>query len=348
MRALLLALFAGVAGGYELRARLAGDAFLDAFDFIQGDDSQATHGYVLYQSRADAEAMGLAGVDDGNVFLSAGRPSSPGARVPSVRIEGAMSLTGGVLVLDLLRMPVGCATWPAYWLCNQTDPAGSPSWPAGGEIDVLEGVHLQASNAQTLHTLPGCVQDGGGNFTGETVTTDCASGTGCGIWGGPYGADLNAAGGGVLVTEWDPAGATGRQFIRSWFLPRGSDLAIQATSNSSLSQLDSWPAPNSYFDLAPETCDGTEYFFPMKPIFDIAFCGSWAGEPDVWASSGCQQSPEQTCVDYLTTAPDDYWLDLEFSIGSLGIFQTDEQFGGSVLPQNVRQHGADGTGGAWP
>jgi len=31
-------------------------------------------------------------------------------------------------------MPVGCATWPAFWTLSSTGP-----WPAGGEVDIIEG-----------------------------------------------------------------------------------------------------------------------------------------------------------------------------------------------------------------
>lgn len=35
--------------------------------------------------------------------------------------------------MDSVHMPTGCATWPAFW-------SNGPNWPAGGEIDIVEGV----------------------------------------------------------------------------------------------------------------------------------------------------------------------------------------------------------------
>jgi len=40
-------------------------------------------------------------------------------------------------------------TWPAIWETKESN------WPAGGEVDILEGVNDQGPNAATLHTLSG-------------------------------------------------------------------------------------------------------------------------------------------------------------------------------------------------
>lgn len=110
-------------------------------------------------------------------------------------------------------MPTGCATWPAFWLCNQTNPFDPAvlngtvqPWPAGGEIDILEGVHVNDKNSHTLHTSEGCQRkpktDYGDNppYTGtDTGNYDCKgeSNSGCGIDGfsGSYGDTLNSQGG---------------------------------------------------------------------------------------------------------------------------------------------------------
>jgi hypothetical protein len=60
-------------------------------------------------------------------------PSGPGRN--SIRITSQDSWNDAIYVLDVLHMPEGCSTWPAFW----TKSAQSP-WPAGGEIDIIEGI----------------------------------------------------------------------------------------------------------------------------------------------------------------------------------------------------------------
>jgi beta-glucanase (GH16 family) len=46
---------------------------------------------------------------------------------------------GGLFIADFETMPFGCSLWPAYW------SYGTASWPADGEIDILEGVNNQVT-----------------------------------------------------------------------------------------------------------------------------------------------------------------------------------------------------------
>lgn len=36
----------------------------------------------------------------------------------SVRITSNKNYTGGLFILDALAMPVGCGTWPSFWVCR--------------------------------------------------------------------------------------------------------------------------------------------------------------------------------------------------------------------------------------
>jgi hypothetical protein len=38
----------------------------------------------------------------------------------------------GLFIFDIAKAPHGCAVWPAAWMVG-------PSWPIGGEIDIIEG-----------------------------------------------------------------------------------------------------------------------------------------------------------------------------------------------------------------
>ena len=61
---------------------------------------------------------------------------SPSARGrDSIRISSQKAYDEAIFVLDLAHMPAGCATWPAFWTLSQAGP-----WPAGGEIDIIEGM----------------------------------------------------------------------------------------------------------------------------------------------------------------------------------------------------------------
>ena len=87
----------------------------------------------------------------------------------SVRITSNNSYNDSIVILDLLHMPAGCGTWPAFWTLSEVGP-----WPIGGEIDIIEGkyrfpfllyrsmthlqlgVNMQPQNLASLHTTPGC------------------------------------------------------------------------------------------------------------------------------------------------------------------------------------------------
>ena len=103
----------------------------------------------------------------------------------SMRISSQTAYDEAIFVLDLAHMPAGCSTWPAFWTLSQQGP-----WPAGGEIDIIEGmcppissprsarsltralsrpgVNLNTQNQATLHTSPGC-----------TIPSDGRRQTGC-------------------------------------------------------------------------------------------------------------------------------------------------------------------------
>lgn len=61
----------------------------------------------------------------------------------SVRITSQFTYTGGLVIMDSVHMPTGCGTWPSFF-------SNGPNWPAGGEIDIVEGMCLL-----TLHASGG-------------------------------------------------------------------------------------------------------------------------------------------------------------------------------------------------
>jgi hypothetical protein len=109
-------------------------------------------------------------------------------------------------VSTLLAKSLLCG-YRAFW-------SNGPNWPAGGEIDILEGVNDYTNNQATLHTAPGCHLTSNErstlNITGDVIdTTNCASeetkNAGCGIRArdtNSFGAALNGIGGGVYASGY--------------------------------------------------------------------------------------------------------------------------------------------------
>ncbi len=112
--------------------------------------------------------------------------------------------------MDAYHMPTGCGTWPAWW-------QNGPNWPAGGEIDILEGINAFTQNQVSLHTGPGCTMPSDMNnnqlstlTTGNYNSYDCASvdtsNQGCGSRDqtndNSYGTGFNNVNGGVYASTW--------------------------------------------------------------------------------------------------------------------------------------------------
>jgi len=91
----------------------------------------------------------------------------------SVRLHGNLVFTGGLVLMDAVHMPVGCATWPAWW-------QNGPNWPIGGEIDILEGVNNFKINQVSVHTdnvcrMPDDQWQTGYKTSGNFDNLNCAS-----------------------------------------------------------------------------------------------------------------------------------------------------------------------------
>jgi hypothetical protein len=101
----------------------------------------------------------------------------------------------------------------------------SGSYPAGGEIDILEGANAQNGNHFSYRTGSGCTQTNQ-TQSGWVETSNCdvnatgqTAGAGCGGWGhdtSSFGWYANNGGGGVYAMDWRPQG------IRTWFFPRNA------------------------------------------------------------------------------------------------------------------------------
>jgi hypothetical protein len=205
-----------------------------------------------------------------------------------VRLESKRQYNRGLFVFDVKHAPTGCATWPALWL---VDPY---SWPAHGEIDVMEAINPSTQNPGnqvTLHTDASCGMDVRRNMTGAVASvfgsgdqaTDCDvtggknNNAGCGVSGGPatYGEAFNAAGGGLMAVEWRAEG------IRVWQFGRSGAPADLTAGRPDPSV---WPPPLA--DFPNTNCDIGGHFKNASIVANIDLCGDAMPE-NVWGASGC-------------------------------------------------------------
>ncbi|GAA5857463.1 hypothetical protein JCM8547_009285 [Rhodosporidiobolus lusitaniae] len=247
---------------------LGGYSFFDHFDFFTSPDP--THGAVDYVSREAAWAEGLVYVppEKGNTVIRADSWTglTYGENRRSVRITSREKVRfGSVVVADFGRIPFG-----AFWTVGD-------NWPAGGEIDIVEGVHNSTQNQMTLHTAAGCTLASSStspmNFTGNMLTTNCdalsTGNVGCGVQDpstSSFGSAFNAAGGGVFAMVWDEDG------IAMYFFPRDK-VPSDLSSNSPLPL--TWGQPSARFSSS--TCDPQKYFSEQTIVLNISLGGDWGG-----------------------------------------------------------------------
>ncbi|KAI7681621.1 hypothetical protein KC353_g21840, partial [Hortaea werneckii] len=137
--------------------------FFSKFEFFTGEDP--THGFVAYQDKSSSEQSKLISASSNEAQMKVDTENQTPNGRPSVRITSNNKYNSGLIIMDASHMPTGCGTWPAFWMVG-------PDWPAGGEIDIIEGVHEQSANDMTLHTSEGCTV-GSTGFTGNQLTDNC-------------------------------------------------------------------------------------------------------------------------------------------------------------------------------
>lgn len=297
----------------------SGQTFFNGWDFFTTADP--TNGNVQYVDQATAQSAGLLEINsNGNAVMRVETTPQVQSNRQSVRITTQATFNGGLVVMDAVHMPTGCATWPAFW-------TNGPNWPAGGEIDIIEGVNNYTNNQATIHTNPGCslpsTSSASLNMSGTLVaSTDCsASDTGnqgCGVrssLSNSFGSGFNGNGGGVYAMLWDSSG------IKIYFFPRGS---IPSDISAGAPQPSKWPAPMANF---PSTdCNPYEFFNTHSTIFDTTLCGDWAGA--VWNGTGvpgqdvscAQETGFSTCAAFVAASgasfSEAYW-----EVSSVKVYQ---------------------------
>ncbi|KAI0662806.1 glycoside hydrolase family 16 protein [Cubamyces menziesii] len=287
-----------------------GKTFFDTFDFFTGQDP--THGMVNYTDRATAFSNNLSYVtDDGKVVMKGDDSTwlASGVYRNSVRISSQKQYNTGLFILDLNHAPWGCGVWPAWWTL------GGGQWPYTGEIDIIEGVHDNAHNQVTWHTGPNCTLNPNTSFTGTIVQSngqpnlDCDgtinNNAGCGVteWSrASYGPVFDAQGGGVFAMKWDDEGIAVWSFYRA---------AVPKDVLNGQPDPSSWGEPVAALD--PNGCDPITNFVNHSIIFDITFCGDWAGNS--YATSGCPG----TCTDRLMDPSN--FVNASWNINTLKVYK---------------------------
>ncbi|KAJ7903959.1 glycoside hydrolase family 16 protein [Mycena leptocephala] len=284
---------------WYLAQSYSGANFFDEWSFW--DTADPTHGLVNYLSEADARSAGLVSINSaGNAMMRVDTTSLVESSRKSVRITTERTFTGGLLIMDAVHIPTGCATWPAFW-------SNGPNWPDGGEIDIVEGVNSGTTNQASIHTAAGCslpTDDPatlGVEAAAVTGGTDCAAvasgDAGCGMLSSSellFGSGFNSNGGGVYAMKWDSSG------ISVYFFERGS---VPQDIEEEFPQPASWGLPMAQWPAAD--CDPWRYFYGHVAIFDTTLCGDWAGS--AWTESGTSgqasscatQTGYSTCEDFV-------------------------------------------------
>ncbi|KAI0638975.1 concanavalin A-like lectin/glucanase domain-containing protein [Trametes polyzona] len=295
---------------WKLFKSYQGETFFDGWDFFTAGDP--THGTVQYVDRNTANSSNLIEINsDGHAIMRVETTGQVSGNRKSVRITTTDTYTGALVVLDAVHMPTGCATWPAFW-------SNGPNWPAGGEIDIVEGVNDNSDNQATIHTNHGCTIPSSsssalkisGNVVGGTNCAAAETGNaGCGMTAtqeNTYGVGFNNNGGGVYAMQWVDSG------ISVWFFPRNS---IPSDISSGKPLPDGWGTPMAHWPAT--NCDPAKFFSDHSAIFDTTLCGDWAGS--VWNSAGgagqaqscATRTGVSTCEDFVrnhgSAFNDAYW-----------------------------------------
>ncbi|KAJ7205360.1 concanavalin A-like lectin/glucanase domain-containing protein [Mycena rebaudengoi] len=285
---LLLALLQPIltSAAYSPVREYSGKTFFDRWDYY-GDVDNTTWGNVTYLDRPTAASTKLTEVNAaGNAIIRVDNVATIEAAElvhrNSIKITSQDTYgLGSVIVVDMLHLPYGCSVWPSLWLLGT-----GQTWPAAGEIDIIEGINMYDKNQFSLHTTEGCTQAPNTAQVGKTITKDCLSQSGTNHNGciteetkpNSLGKGFSDAKGGVYAIQIDASG------VYMWFWGRAElPPSISAAKSDSTIDLADWGSPSAAYPAS--TCNITQFFQPQKIIFDITLCGDWAGVPALYSNT---------------------------------------------------------------
>lgn len=89
----------------------SGQTFFNGWNFFTAADP--TNGNVQYVSQSAAQSAGLIQINSqGNAVMRVETTPQVQTNRQSVRITTQATFNGGLVVMDAVHMPTGCATWP--------------------------------------------------------------------------------------------------------------------------------------------------------------------------------------------------------------------------------------------
>ncbi|OCH87309.1 putative beta-glucanase from glycoside hydrolase family GH16 [Obba rivulosa] len=291
---------------YAIKQNNVGSTFYTNFQFE--NVSAANGARQLYVNGSTAIQNNLTYADNDTFIMRIDDtanidPNGPGRM--SVRLKSNATYTQLVTVFDIRHIPVGCATWPAIWMND--DSVGIEA----GEIDILEGINSYGTSTTQLHTQGNCTMPDDRQMSGNATSTQCATSAlqddnngrnGCSV-SGPYsstfGPTFNTNGGGWYAMERSPEG------VSVWFWARFDKSVPKAISNGTDTlNTTQFGTPIATFPNT-STCNFAQEFSAHHLLLDISLCGSWAGVR--FNADGCAGD----CVTYVNTNGssfgDAYW-----------------------------------------
>ncbi|BEI85927.1 hypothetical protein CcaverHIS002_0602140 [Cutaneotrichosporon cavernicola] len=322
------------AATYPLVDSHKGETFLDGFKTPSSVYDNTTSGDVFWAAKGNSSVMYLN--DAGRYVLKVDNtsfvPYNEKRFAPSLLTERTYPV-GSVFVMDAVHMPYGCSVWPAFW-------TQGAAWPAGGEIDIMEGVNGQTANQIALHTdSDGCYASQDAQMTGQLRLDNCSvtsnGGSGCTV-GDPntnsYGADFAAAGGGVYVAEYATDG------IRVWFKSR-ADVPKEMTGDAQSLDTSILGTPTANYPSS--TCDIGKYFADQILTITITLCGAWAGTQSVLEATCPPLVGTNTCyTTYVINDASETYKNAYFELNYINIYST------AVEPSTTNSSSGSASGSA--
>eukprot|EP00439_Symbiodinium_sp_Y106_P041969 s3579_g5.t1 len=315
----------GLVNLYQRSESYMGQDFFGHFTFYTGADP--THGTVKFLDEAAAWNDKLLSISDSRVLIRSDNttvvPDGEGRK--ALRIESKTRYNGGLFVVEMDHVPTACGAWPAFWMFGDD---AQHVWPRWGEFDIWEAIHTQNAATTTLHTRENCDQravNEGIDFQGQGWSVGTQSNKakncwvhanaeydnqGCGqkLQDGSAGPKFNVQGGGTFIAEWDPVV---NKRLRTWFFPKGQEPEMGNNPNP-----DTFGMPNSFFTLNEKWCT-SGHFHNMRMVFDVTFCGDYAGGT---FHSSCPEI-QMSCAEYVRSKPSAF-SEAFWSIRRLDVYQS--------------------------
>ncbi|RYP85609.1 hypothetical protein DL769_000950 [Monosporascus sp. CRB-8-3] len=292
--------------------------FFDKFDFISTRDP--TGGYVQYQSRTEAEKLGLVAYDGGEMYIGVDHSSEsvldaakdPGRK--SVRLESKTVYNKGLVIAEFSYLPKPtCGSWPAFWFF------GEP-WPTKGEIDLYENWNDLLFNRHTSHVdapdiVGECilVQDEMDALIDSPNCYDFAAGQadyqGCSA--SQFTTTFGSSNGGVYAMEWTS------EHLKIWDWERAFAPSDVKAGNPKPSA--AWGKPAYVI----KQCNVDKAFRDMKMVLNLNLCGVAAQEHQ-WGAACKQSTTYDTCAGYVADKPQDF-ADTFFKVKDIKFYELVEE-----------------------